>query len=257
MTTMNLVLNVWRQKGSKDKGHFERYEAKNVSDHSSFLEMLDQVNEELEADGKLPIAFDHDCREGICGSCGMVINGTPHGPQKATTTCQLHMRQFKDGDEIWIEPWRANAFPVVRDLVVDRGAFDRIIGSGGFVTSRTGSAQDANALPIAKDVADRAMDAAACIGCGACVAACPNASAMLFTAAKAGHLNLLPQGQAEKDDRTRNMVAQMEAEGFGHCTNHYECMDACPKGINVEFIAKLNRDFVKATVSARKELKAR
>ena len=257
MTTMNLVLHVWRQSGSQDKGHFERYDAKNVSDHSSFLEMLDQVNEELEASGKMPIAFDHDCREGICGSCGMVINGTPHGPQKATTTCQLHMRQFKEGDEVWIEPWRANAFPVVRDLVVDRGAFDRIIGAGGFVTSRTGSAQDANSLPIAKEIADRAMDAAACIGCGACVAACPNASAMLFTAAKAGHLNLLPQGQPEKDDRTRNMVAQMESEGFGHCTNHYECMDACPKGINVEFIAKLNRDFVKATLTARKELKAR
>ncbi|MCH2109705.1 MAG: succinate dehydrogenase/fumarate reductase iron-sulfur subunit [Polyangiaceae bacterium] len=254
---MNLVLHVWRQTGSDDKGSFETYQAKDVSEHSSFLEMLDQVNETLVADGTMPIAFDHDCREGICGSCGMVINGTPHGPQKATTTCQLHMRQFKDGDEVWIEPWRANAFPVVRDLVVDRGSFDRIIGAGGFVTARTGSAQDANALPIAKGIADQAMDAAACIGCGACVAACPNASAMLFTAAKAGHLNLLPQGQPEKESRTRNMVAQMEAEGFGHCTNHYECMDACPKGIDVEFIAKLNRDFVAATVTARAPLNTR
>ena len=257
MSTINLVLHVWRQKNSSAQGEFVRYEATNISEHSSFLEMLDQVNEELIENGKDPIAFDHDCREGICGTCGMVINGSPHGPQKATTTCQLHMRQFKTGDELWIEPWRAKAFPVVRDLVVDRGAFDRIIQSGGFISARAGSPPDANALPIAKPDADRAMDAAACIGCGACVAACPNASAMLFTAAKAGHLNLLPQGQPEKDSRVRNMVAQMEAEGFGHCTNHYECMDACPKGIDVEFIAKLNRDFLKATVTARTELKAR
>lgn len=257
MSTMNLVLHVWRQKSGTASGSFVRYEAKDVSEHSSFLEMLDQVNEELIEKGEEPIAFDHDCREGICGTCGMVINGTPHGPQKATTTCQLHMRQFKNGDELWIEPWRAKAFPVVRDLVVDRGAFDRIIQSGGFISTRAGSPEDANALPIAKDRSDRAMDAAACIGCGACVAACPNASAMLFTAAKAGHLNLLPQGQPEKDSRTRNMVAQMEAEGFGHCTNHYECMDACPKQIDVEFIAKLNRDFMKATLSARTELKPR
>jgi succinate dehydrogenase / fumarate reductase iron-sulfur subunit len=257
MSTMNLVLHVWRQKNGKDSGQFVRYEAKNVSEHSSFLEMLDQVNEDLIEKSEEPIAFDHDCREGICGTCGMVINGTPHGPQKATTTCQLLMRQFKDGDELWIEPWRAKAFPVVRDLVVDRGSFDRIIQSGGFISARTGSPPDANALPIAKVDADRAMDAAACIGCGACVAACPNASAMLFTAAKAGHLNLLPQGQPEKDARVRNMVAQMEAEGFGHCTNHYECMDACPKSIDVEFIAKLNRDFMKATVSARTKLRPR
>lgn len=257
MSTMDLVLHVWRQKNGKASGGFVRYEAKNVSDHSSFLEMLDQVNEGLIEKGEDPIAFDHDCREGICGACGMVINGTPHGPQKATTTCQLHMRQFKNGDELWIEPWRARAFPVVRDLVVDRGAFDRIIQAGGFISTRAGSPQDANTLPVAKENADRAMDAAACIGCGACVAACPNASAMLFTAAKAGHLNLLPQGQPEKDSRTRNMVAQMEAEGFGHCTNHYECMDACPKQIDVEFIAKLNRDFMKATLSARTELKER
>jgi succinate dehydrogenase / fumarate reductase iron-sulfur subunit len=257
MSTMNLVLHVWRQKNKKDAGQFIRYEAKNVSEHSSFLEMLDQVNEELIQKGEEPIAFDHDCREGICGTCGMVINGSPHGPQKATTTCQLHMRQFKNGDELWIEPWRAKAFPVVRDLVVDRGSFDRIIQSGGFISARAGSPQDANALPIAKEMSDRAMDAAACIGCGACVAACPNASAMLFTAAKAGHLNLLPQGQPEKDSRVRNMVAQMEAEGFGHCTNHYECMEACPKGIDVEFIAKLNRDFMSATASARTKLKPR
>lgn len=257
MSTMNLVLHVWRQKNQNASGEFVRYEAKNVSEHSSFLEMLDQVNEELIEKGEEPIAFDHDCREGICGTCGMVVNGTPHGPQKATTTCQLHMRQFSNGDEVWIEPWRAKAFPVVRDLVVDRGAFDRIIQSGGYISARAGSPQDANALPIAKEDSDRAMDAAACIGCGACVAACPNASAMLFTAAKAGHLNLLPQGQVEKESRTRNMVAQMEAEGFGHCTNHYECMDACPKGIDVDFIAKLNRDFMVATATARTELKVR
>ncbi len=255
--TMNLVLHVWRQKSKHAPGDFVRYEAKNVSDHSSFLEMLDQVNEDLSARGEEPIAFDHDCREGICGTCGMVINGVPHGPQKATTTCQLHMRQFKDGDEIYIEPWRASAFPVLRDLVVDRGAFDRIIQAGGYISVRTGQAQDANNLPIAKSDADRAMDAAACIGCGACVAACPNAAAMLFTAAKAAHLNLLPQGQPEKDRRVRNMVAQMEAEGFGHCTNHYECMDACPKSIDVEFIAKLNRDFMSASASAREDVSDR
>lgn len=257
MSSMNLVLHVWRQKSSRDSGGFVRYEAKNVSSHSSFLEMLDQVNEDLIAAGKDPIAFDHDCREGICGACGMVINGAPHGPQKATTTCQLHMRQFKDGDELWIEPWRARAFPVVRDLVVDRTAFDRIIQAGGYISARSGSPPDANALPIAKPDADRAMDAAACIGCGACVAACPNASAMLFTAAKAGHLNLLPQGQAEKDSRVRKLVAQMETEGFGHCTNHYECMEACPKQIDVEFIAKLNRDFTQATLRARTQLQSR
>lgn len=257
MSTINLVLHVWRQKNSAAAGEFVRYEAVNISEHSSFLEMLDQVNEELSEKGQEPIAFDHDCREGICGACGMVINGSPHGPQKATTTCQLHMRQFKTGDELWIEPFRAKAFPVLRDLVVDRGAFDRIVQAGGYISARAGSPPDANALPIAKADADRSMDAAACIGCGACVAACPNASAMLFTAAKAGHLNLLPQGQPEKDSRVRNMVAQMDAEDFGHCTNHYECMEACPKGIDVEFIAKLNRDFLSATASARTELKAR
>lgn len=257
MSTMNLVLHVWRQKSPQGRGEFVRYEAKNVSEDSSFLEMLDQVNEELIQTGQEPIAFDHDCREGICGTCGMVINGMPHGPQKATTTCQLHMRMFKNGDELWIEPWRAKAFPVIRDLVVDRGAFDRIVRSGGYISARSGSPPDANAIPIPKPEADRAMDAAACIGCGACVAACPNASAMLFTAAKAGHLNLLPQGEPEKDSRVRNMVAQMEAEGFGHCTNHYECMEACPKLIDVEFIAKLNRDYTQATLRARTELQPR
>ena len=257
MSTINLVLHVWRQKNSSVAGEFVRYEAVNISEHSSFLEMLDQVNEELSEKGQEPIAFDHDCREGICGTCGMVINGSPHGPQKATTTCQLHMRQFKTGDELWIEPFRAKAFPVLRDLVVDRGALDRIVQSGGYISARAGSPPDANALPIAKADADRSMDAAACIGCGACVAACPNASAMLFTAAKAGHLNLLPQGQPEKDSRVRNMVAQMDAEDFGHCTNHYECMEACPKSIDVEFIAKLNRDFMSASASARTTLKSR
>ncbi len=257
MSTMNLVLHVWRQKNQTESGKFVRYDATNVSEHSTFLERLDQVNEDLIARGEEPIAFDHDCREGICGTCGMVINGSPHGPQKLTTTCQLHMRQFKDGDELWIEPWRAKAFPVVRDLVVNRSSFDRIIQSGGYISARAGSPPDGNAIPIPKEDADRAMDAAACIGCGACVAACPNASAMLFTAAKAGHLNLLPQGAPEKTNRVRNMVAQMEAEGFGHCTNHYECMEACPKGIDVEFIAKLNRDFLKASFAARQELKVR
>ncbi len=257
MSDLNLVLHVWRQKNRDARGNFARYELKNVSDHSSFLEMLDQLNEELSAKGEEPVAFDHDCREGICGSCGVVINGSPHGPQKQTTTCQLHMRQFKNNDEIYVEPWRAGAFPVLRDLVVDRGAFDRIVQAGGYISVRSGSPPDANAIPINKSDADRAMDAAACIGCGACVAACPNASAMLFTAAKAGHLNLLPQGQPERAQRTRNMVAQMDAEGFGHCTNHYECMAACPKGIDVEFIAKLNRDFVAATVTAREELEPR
>lgn len=251
MKTMNIVLNVWRQKNAQSPGKFERYEAKNVSEHSSFLEMLDQVNEDLIEQGKEPITFDHDCREGICGACGMVVNGRPHGPQQLTTTCQLHMRKFKDGDELWLEPWRATAFPVIRDLMVDRGAFDRIIQAGGFISARAGSLVEANAIPVPKPAADRAMDAAACIGCGACVAACPNASAMLFTAAKAGHLNLLPQGAPEKSRRVEQMVAQMEVEGFGHCTNHYECMDACPKGIDVDFIAKLNRDYLKASLEPK------
>jgi succinate dehydrogenase / fumarate reductase iron-sulfur subunit len=210
----------------------------------SFLEMLDVLNEELIGKGEIPVAFDHDCREGICGTCGMVINGRPHGPLARTTACQLHMRTFKDGDEIYIEPWRAKAFPVLRDLVVDRGSFDRIIQKGGFVSVNTGNAQDGNSIPIPKPDADRAMDAAACIGCGACVAACPNSSAMLFTAAKVGHLGSLPQGQAERSSRAMHMVLQMDAEGFGSCTNHYECEAACPKGISADFIAQMNRDFV-------------
>jgi succinate dehydrogenase / fumarate reductase, iron-sulfur subunit len=255
--SIDLVLHIWRQKNRDARGSFVRYELKRVSTHASFLEMLDQLNEELIAKGEEPVAFDHDCREGICGSCGMVVNGSPHGPEKLTTTCQLHMRKFKTGDELYIEPWRAKAFPVVRDLIVDRGALDRIVQAGGFIGARTGSAPEANSIPVPKEDADRAMDAAACIGCGACVAACPNAAAMLFTAAKAGHLNLLPQGQPEKQERVRGMVAQMEAEGFGHCTNHYECMEACPKGIDVDFIAKLNRDYVLASTQAREEFKPR
>jgi succinate dehydrogenase / fumarate reductase iron-sulfur subunit len=219
----------------------------------SFLEMLDVLNEELMGKGQDPIAFDHDCREGICGACSMVINGRPHGPQKNTTACQLHMRQFDDGDEITIEPWRAKAFPVIRDLAVDRGAFDRIIQAGGFVSVTTGNAPDGNAIPVPKEDADRAMDAAACIGCGACVAACPNASAMLFTSAKVAHLALLPQGQPERMERARKLVAAMDAEDFGGCTNHGECEAACPKGISLENIALLNRDFVKATMGKRPE----
>ncbi|MCA9600796.1 MAG: succinate dehydrogenase/fumarate reductase iron-sulfur subunit, partial [Myxococcales bacterium] len=220
-----------------------------------FLEMLDVVNEGLVAKGDAPIAFDHDCREGICGTCGMVINGRPHGPRKATTTCQLHMRQFKDGDEIWIEPWRAKSFPVVRDLVVDRSAFDRIIQSGGYVSVRAGSAPEANATPIAKGHADESMDAAACIGCGACVAACPNASASLFTAAKLSHLGLLPQGKVEQPQRVINMVETHEDEGFGGCTNHNECEAACPKQISVRTIARMNRDFLRAKLAEVPESK--
>ncbi len=255
MSEMNLTLHVWRQKDPKSSGAFERYEAKGISEHMSFLEMLDVVNERLIEEGKDPIAFDHDCREGICGMCGMVINGVAHGPQRATTTCQLHMRQFKDGDELWIEPWRAAAFPVVRDLVVDRSAFDRIIGKGGYISVRTGSAQDANAVPIAKSDADLAMDAAACIGCGACVAACPNASASLFVAAKVSHLALMPQGEPERKDRVRQMVAQMDDEGFGHCSNHGECEAVCPKQISTDFIARLNRELLTATVASRDAIK--
>ncbi len=247
-STINLVLHVWRQPGRGAEGRFERYEAKNISTHSSFLEMLDVVNEGLVAEGKEPISFDSDCREGICGMCGFVINGQPHGPQAETTVCQLHMRQFKNGDELWLEPWRSKAFPVLRDLVVDRSALDRIIQSGGYISARAGAPQDANAILVPKQNADLAMDAAACIGCGACVAACPNAAAMLFTAAKVSHLNVLPQGQPERTARVQGMVAQMEAEGFGHCTNHYECMDACPKGISVSFIARMNRELMRASL---------
>ncbi|HSH46017.1 MAG TPA: succinate dehydrogenase/fumarate reductase iron-sulfur subunit [Longimicrobiales bacterium] len=244
---MNLTLHIWRQASSSEKGDFERYDVADISADMSFLEMLDVLNERLTAEGKDPVAFDHDCREGICGTCGMMINGYAHGPLERTTACQLHMREFKDGDEITIEPWRAEAFPVLRDLVVDRGAFDRIVASGGYISVRTGSAPDANAIPVPKDNADLAFDAAECIGCGACVAACPNASAMLFTAAKVSHLNLLPQGQPERDSRTKDMVAQMNEEHFGHCTNHGACQEACPKGISVDYIARLNRDLARAS----------
>jgi succinate dehydrogenase / fumarate reductase iron-sulfur subunit len=248
---MNLRLHIWRQAGPDAAGMLKTYDLAGVSEHMSFLEMLDVLNEQLMEKGEEPVAFDHDCREGICGTCGMVINGRPHGPLARTTACQLHMRTFKDGDEIYIEPWRAKAFPVVRDLVVDRGAFDRIIQSGGYISVNTGNAQDGNAIPIAKPAADKAMDAAACIGCGACVAACPNASAMLFVGAKAGHLSALPQGQAERLSRAESMVLTMDAEGFGSCTNHYECEAACPKGISAEFIAILNRDYTKAAQVGR------
>jgi succinate dehydrogenase / fumarate reductase iron-sulfur subunit len=250
---VKLKLNVWRQPNGASAGGFVAYDANEVSKDMSFLEMLDVLNEELAAKGQDPIAFDHDCREGICGACSMVINGRPHGPQKNTTACQLHMRQFKDGDEITIEPWRAKAFPVIKDLAVDRSAFDRIIQAGGYVSVATGNAPDGNAIPIPKQNADRAFDAAACIGCGACVAACPNASAMLFTSAKVAHLALLPQGQPERMDRVRKMVSAMDAEGFGACTNHGECEAACPKGISLENIALMNRDFVKATLGKRPE----
>jgi succinate dehydrogenase / fumarate reductase iron-sulfur subunit len=243
---MNLTLHVWRQANAQAPGRFETFRAEGISEHSSFLEMLDVVNEGLMREGREPIAFDHDCREGICGCCGFVIDGEPHGPQLRTTVCQLHMRQYRDGAEIWLEPWRAAAFPVIRDLIVDRSAFDRILQAGGFITVRTGSAPDANALPVPKPDAELSMDAAACIGCGACVAACPNASAMLFTAAKITHLGALPQGQPERYARARAMVAAMDAEGFGHCTNHGACQTACPKDISIDTIGRLNRDFLKA-----------
>jgi succinate dehydrogenase / fumarate reductase, iron-sulfur subunit len=245
---MNLTLRIWRQKDAKDAGRFETYALKEVSEHMSFLEMLDVLNEQLIQDGKDPVAFDHDCREGICGMCGMLINGRPHGPWKATTTCQLHMRAFKDGDLITIEPFRAGAFPVVRDLVVDRSAFDRVIQSGGYISVNTGSAPEANSQPVPKDSSDEAMNAAACIGCGACVAACPNAAAMLFTSAKVSHLGLLPQGQPERWNRVLKMVETMDAQGFGHCTNMAECSEACPKEIPIEMIAKMNRDYLRATL---------
>jgi succinate dehydrogenase iron-sulfur subunit len=250
---MRLVLHVWRQGGPEAPGKFVRYEATEVSPDMSFLEMLDVLNETLVARKEEPVAFDHDCREGICGSCGLVINGRPHGPQHATTACQLHMRHFTDGAEVWVEPWRARAFPVLKDLVVDRSAFDRIIQAGGFITARTGSAPEANAVPVPKRDADRAMDAAACIGCGACVAACPNASAMLFVAAKVSHLGSLPQGQPERYERVVRMVATMDEAGFGACTNHGECMAACPKEISVDWIAQLNRDLMHATLRPPRE----
>ncbi|NJD09316.1 MAG: succinate dehydrogenase/fumarate reductase iron-sulfur subunit [Gemmatimonadetes bacterium] len=239
---MNLTLHVWRQNGAAQPGRFETYAAEGVSEHMSFLELLDVINEQLIAEGQAPIAFDHDCREGICGMCGFMINGEPHGPKLATTVCQLHMRNYRDGDEIWLEPWRARAFPVIRDLAVNRSAFDRIIAAGGYTTTRTGVAPDAHAVLVPKDAAELAMDAAECIACGACVAACPNASAMLFTAAKVSHLGYLPQGQPERYQRVAAMVAQHDAEGFGHCTNHGACQTACPKEIKVDYIARLNRD---------------
>jgi succinate dehydrogenase / fumarate reductase iron-sulfur subunit len=250
---MNLTLFVWRQSNSKSDGKMVRYEAKSINPDMSFLEMLDVVNEELIGKGQDPIAFDHDCREGICGTCGMMINGIPHGPRKATTACQLHMRTFKDGDTIYIEPWRAKPFPVIKDLVVDRTSFDRIIQAGGFISASTGSAPDGNAIPVPKNASDLAMDAAACIGCGACVAACPNGSAMLFTAAKISHLGLLPQGQPERKRRVINMVDRMDEEGFGTCTNHRECEAACPKEISIQFIARMNRDYLVASLTLQKD----
>ncbi|MGI9585203.1 MAG: succinate dehydrogenase/fumarate reductase iron-sulfur subunit [Acidimicrobiia bacterium] len=242
---MDLTLKVWRQASQSDRGEFKTYDAKNVSPEASFLEMLDEVNEGLNEAGEDPIAFDHDCREGICGMCGVMINGDPHGPQNGTATCQLHMRKFKDGDSITIEPWRATALPVIKDLIVDRAPFDRIIESGGYISVNAGAAPDANIIAVPKEAADSAMDAAACIGCAACVAACPNSAANLFTAAKMQHLNLLPQGQPERYTRAVAMVDTME-EYFGSCTNHGECEKACPKNISIDFIAMMNGDYVKA-----------
>ena len=251
MKTLDVTVKVWRQSGPNDTGHFESYPINGVSDEASFLEMLDLLNEQLNEQGEEPITFDHDCREGICGTCSLMINGQAHGPERGTATCQLHMRKFNDGDTITIEPWRARAFPIIKDLMVDRAAFDRIVEVGGFITVPTGGASDANLIPIPKVVADAAMDAAACIGCGACVAACPNSAAQLFTSAKIGHLNLLPQGQAERWSRTENMVDTME-EFFGSCTNYGECQEACPKEISIDFIAYMNRDYLKAKIKNRK-----
>lgn len=243
MRTMKLKLHIWRQENKESQGRMETYTLEGVNEHMSFLEMLDVLNEKLIKEGKDPVAFDHDCREGICGSCGMVINGRAHGPWYRTTTCQLHMREFKDGDEIYIEPFRAAAFPVIKDLVVDRSAFDRIIQAGGYISVNTGGVPDANAIPIGKEVADEAFNAATCIGCGACVATCKNASAMLFVSAKISHLGLLPQGQPERMQRVLNMVAQMDKEGFGNCTNTGACEVECPKGISLINIARMNSDY--------------
>ena len=248
---MRITLKIWRQPAPDAAGRMETYRLDDVSPDMSFLEMLDVLNERLIAAGEDPVAFDHDCREGICGACSLVIDGRAHGPEALTTVCQLHMRRYSDGDTIHVEPWRANAFPVVKDLVVDRSAFDRIIAAGGFVSTHAGSAPEANTLPVPKDWAELAMDAAACIGCGACVAACPNASAMLFVAAKVSHLALLPHGAPERDRRALSMVAAMDEEGFGNCTNHYECMAACPKGISVENIARMNREYLRAALTFR------
>jgi len=246
---MNLTLHIWRQPGPAARGRMVRYEAHDISPDMSFLEMLDVVNERLMETGEAPVAFDHDCREGICGSCSLMINGVAHGPNRGTATCQLHMRSFADGDEIHIEPWRARAFPVVKDLVVDRSALDRIISAGGYVSAPTGSAPDGNAVLIPKDAVDTAMDAAQCIGCGACVAACPNGAASLFTSAKIAHLGLLPQGQPERGQRARRMVERMDIEGFGGCTLHGECQEACPKLISIDTITRMNRDFLRAAVA--------
>lgn len=244
-------LKIWRQKNSNDKGRFVDYQVKDISPDTSFLEMLDILNEDLIKKGDQPVEFDHDCREGICGTCSLTIDGNPHGPDLATTTCQLHMRRFKDGDTITIEPWRAKAFPVVKDLIVNRSSFDRVIASGGYISVSTGSAPDANSIPVSKEIADRAFAAATCIGCGACVAACKNASASLFVAAKLAHMNSLPQGQPEKDRRTLNMVAQMDTEKFGACTNTGACSAACPKEISLEFIAEMNGGFRSAALRSR------
>jgi succinate dehydrogenase / fumarate reductase iron-sulfur subunit len=246
---MRLTLKIWRQPNAATPGKLVDYRLDDVSEDSSFLEMLDLLNQHLIDRNEEPVTFDHDCREGICGMCGLVINGIAHGPKKAITTCQLHMREFKDGDTVVVEPWRSRAFPVIKDLMVDRTSLDRIIHAGGYVSINTGAAPDANAIPVPKGKAERAMDAAACIGCGACVAACPNSSAMLFTSAKLAHLNLLPQGQAERYDRAVLMVDQMDAEGFGGCTNYGECEAVCPKEISLDFIAMMNRDLLKANVT--------
>jgi succinate dehydrogenase / fumarate reductase iron-sulfur subunit len=245
---MRIKLHVWRQSSRSDKGHMETYELDNVVAEMSFLEMMDTLNEKLTVEEKEPVAFDHDCREGVCGMCSMVINGEAHGPKSKTTTCQLYMRHFDDGAEIFIEPWRASAFPVVRDLVVDRSAFDRIIQAGGYVSNHSGPKPDPNSIPIEPKIAETALDAATCIGCGACVAACPNGSAMLFTSAKVSHLGMLPQGQPERFDRAKSMVSQMESEGFGSCRNYAECEAQCPKGISIAFIGRLNSDFLKASL---------
>ena len=250
---MRLTLHIWRQPSADAPGAFERHEMPDVSEHMSFLEMLDVLNDRLTLEGRAPVAFDSDCREGICGTCGFMINGIAHGKRSLTTVCQLHMREFGDGEELWLEPWRSTAFPVMRDLVVDRGAFDRIIAAGGYVSVNTGSAQDANAIPVPKPNADRAFEAAACIGCGACVAQCPNGAAQLFTSAKVAHLALLPQGQPERLPRVERMVARMEAEGFGSCSNFRECEAVCPKGISIDFIGWLNRDWVRARLAQRRD----
>ena len=249
----NLTLKVWRQTGPDDRGHFETYKIDSISDEASFLEMLDVLNERLISENRDPVVFDHDCREGICGTCSLMIDGQAHGPQRGTATCQLHMRKFQNGDVITVEPWRASAFPILKDLMVDRSAFDRIVEAGGFITAPTGGAPDANLIPIPKPVADAAMDSAECIGCGACVAACPNGAAHLFTSAKISHLNLLPQGQPERYKRTEAMVETMN-EHFGSCTNHGECEQACPKSISIDVIAVMHKDYRKSKLKNRKEL---